>query len=128
MVTPVGRERAVSFRSRKTGSLSRDSIYENQGLHFLLLLALLLPVGWISRTAGFLDGSCLGVSTATWFWLSILFPVLHQVWVWICWRMELHYQWLSGPNDSRNPTWVMDLINTTPLLDLLISRSTVPMR
>ena len=95
MATLVGRERVVSFRSRKTGSLSRDSIYENQGLHCLLLLALLLPVSWISRTEGFLDGSWLGVSTATWFWLSILFPILHQVWVWICWRMELHFQWLS---------------------------------
>ena len=104
MVRRVGRARAVSFRSRKIGSLNRDSIYENQGLHFLLLLALLLPIGWISRTAGFLDGSCLGVSTATWFWLSILFPVLHQVWVWICWRMELHHQWLSrslGPRGFR---------------------------
>ena len=104
MAKPVGRERAVSSRSRKTGSLSRDSIYEKQGLHFLLLLALLLPVGWISRTEGFLDGSWLGVSAATWFWLSILFPILHQVWVWICWRMELHYQWLSrslGPRGFR---------------------------
>jgi hypothetical protein len=35
------------------------------------------------------------VSAATWFWLSILFPILHQVWVWICWRMQLHHQWLS---------------------------------
>jgi len=75
--------------------LSRDSIYEKQGLHFLLLLALLILVGWISRSVGFLDGSCQGVSTATWFWLSILFPILHQIWVWICWRMELHHQWLS---------------------------------
>ena len=75
--------------------MSRESIYEKQGLHFLLLATLLLVVGWISRTEGILGGSCLGVSTATWFWLSILFPVLHQVWVWICWRMELHHQWLS---------------------------------
>ena len=75
--------------------MSRDSIYEKQGLHLLLLVPLLLAVGWISRCEGFLDGSWLGVSTATWFWLSILFPVVHQVWVWVCWRMELHRQWLS---------------------------------
>jgi hypothetical protein len=75
--------------------VNRDSIYEKQGLHLLLLVPLLLAVGWISRCEGFLDGSWLGVSTATWFWLSILFPVVHQVWVWVCWRMELHRQWLS---------------------------------
>lgn len=75
--------------------MSRDSIYEKQGLHFLLLVVLLLLVGWISSTEGLLVGSCLGVPTATWFWLSILFPILHQVWVWVCWRTELHHQWLS---------------------------------
>ena len=95
MTMRVGLEPAVSSRSRKIGSLSRDSIYEKQGLHLLLLLALLVLVGWFSRSEGLLGGSCLGVSAATWFWLSILFPVLHQVWVWICWRMELHHQWLS---------------------------------
>ncbi len=84
--------------------MSRNPIYERQGLHFLLLVGLLLLVAWISHSEGMLEGSCLGVSTTTWFWLSILFPIAHQVWVWICWRMELHHQWLSrslGPRGFR---------------------------
>ena len=75
--------------------MSQDSIYERQGLHLLLFMILFTAVGSISGTEGLLVGQCQGVPTAYWFWLSILFPVLHQVWVWICWRMELHHRWLS---------------------------------
>lgn len=75
--------------------MSRDSIFERQGLHFLLFAVLFTAVGLISGAEGLLVGSWQGIPTAYWFWLSILVPVVHQVWVWLCWRMELHHQWLS---------------------------------
>ena len=49
----------------------------------------------MGRGEGFHQGSCLGISTSIWFWWSIALPVLHQVWVVVCWRLELHHRWLS---------------------------------
>ncbi len=62
----------------------------------MMLLALLLAAAaWVGRGEGFRQGSYLGISTATWFWWSVAFPVIHQMWVLVCWRLELHHQWLS---------------------------------
>ena len=70
-------------------------MFEKQLQHVALLAMLLLGVVWMSRVVGPGDGSFQGVSTASWIWWSIAFPVLHQVWVVICWRLELHHQWLT---------------------------------
>jgi len=68
---------------------------ERQLQHLLLLILLLVGVEWIGQGEEFRQGSYLGISTSTWFWWSIAFPVIHQVWVVVCWRLELHHQWLS---------------------------------
>ncbi len=71
-------------------------IFEKQGLHAFLLCILLVGVAWVSRLPGVLEGSYRGISTSTWLWWSIAVPVVHQVWVWLCWRLELHHQALSS--------------------------------
>lgn len=71
-------------------------LFEKQAQHLVWLALLLAGVAWIARTGEFRQGSFLGISTSTWFWGSIALPVLHQVWVVVCWRSELHFQWLSG--------------------------------
>ena len=68
---------------------------EKQLLHLMLLSVLLAAVAWVARGDVITEGSYLGTSTATWFWWSVAFPVFHQIWVAICWRLELHHQWLS---------------------------------
>ena len=68
---------------------------ERQLQHLLLLLSLLIMAAWWFQSEGMSDGSCLGVSTASWFWWSIAFPILHQLWVVVCWRLELYRGSLS---------------------------------
>jgi len=58
-------------------------VFERQGLHLLLLCSLLAVVGilasrWVRESA------------EKWFWAAIAVAVLHQGWVWLCWRLELH--------------------------------------
>ena len=40
--------------------------------------------------AGFDAGSFLGLSTMAWAALAVADAVIHQVYVWLCWRAELH--------------------------------------
>lgn len=70
-------------------------VLERQTQHLVLLTLLLAGVAWIGQGEEFRQGSYLGVSTSTWLWWSVAVPILHQVWVLVCWRLELHYQWLS---------------------------------
>jgi len=74
---------------------SVGKLFEKQGLHFVLLVLLTGAVAAISRGEGFQAGSYRGLSTTGWLWLSIAVPILHQVWVVVCWRLELHQKWLS---------------------------------
>jgi hypothetical protein len=71
------------------------AVFEKQVQHLTLLILLLAVVGWVSELLGIGGGSFQGISTPVWFWWSIAFPVLHQVWVVVCWRLELHQRWLS---------------------------------
>jgi hypothetical protein len=67
------------------------AIFERQWLH-ALALAVLLPVLWKMSTfcTCFQRGELLGTSTWNWFWISIDIPIAHQLFVWFCWRTELH--------------------------------------
>ena len=69
-------------------------ILEKQGYHFFILLLLLLGVFFAAR-GDFMVGDFWELTTKNWLWLSILVPVVHQVYVVIFWRAELHYGWLS---------------------------------
>jgi hypothetical protein len=70
-------------------------ILEKQWLHALLLSALLAGLVLVSCVEGFLDGGLWGVSTQVWFWVAVALAVVHQVYVWFCWRTELHASFLS---------------------------------
>ena len=73
----------------------RSLFYQGQGLH-LACLAVLLVACWLaSRLPGFDAGSFLGLSTATWAFLAIADAIFHQVYVWLCWRLELNGQTLT---------------------------------
>ena len=72
------------------------AIFERQWLH-ALAIAVSLPVLWlISLNCGcFHRGELWGISTWNWFWISVEIPILHQLFVWFCWRTELHRGLLS---------------------------------
>ena len=65
--------------------------FEHQLEHLISLIVLVFAVYWASRAEGVLSGSLYGLDTALWFWLAITIPIVHQVFVWITWRAELHY-------------------------------------
>jgi hypothetical protein len=75
------------------------TMFERQALHWLLLglllAGLLSGTAQVCRDEAFLAGSCAGLSTAAWFWMAIAFPVAHQTYVWLCWRLELHKHWFT---------------------------------
>jgi hypothetical protein len=75
---------------------SMAAIFERQWLH-ALALAVMLPTLWlISMNCGcFHRGELWGVSTWNWFWISVEIPIAHQVFVWFCWRTELHRGMIS---------------------------------
>ncbi|MBT8305330.1 MAG: hypothetical protein KJN85_00180 [Maribacter sp.] len=71
-------------------------IFKYQHWHFLILLVLLIGIYFYVRSYPlFLKGQFLGVNTSTWFLLAILSPILHQIYVLVCWRMELYYNSIS---------------------------------
>jgi len=56
-------------------------IWNGQGLHAVCLLALLatISVAWSHQ----------GEPFPSLFWIAVSFPVVHQVFVWVAWRLEL---------------------------------------
>ena len=65
-------------------------IFEYQVQHLIALALLLAGVAWASGIDGFTSGALLGLSTEVWVWISVASAVAHQVFVWFCWRTELH--------------------------------------
>lgn len=70
-------------------------IFEKQLEHLIALLALLALLFTLSKSHGVLSGTFLGMSTLTWYSVALAAPILHQVFVWITWRTELHYSLLT---------------------------------
>jgi len=71
-------------------------IFEKQLAHVVLLGTLLFVLSLASRLPGFWDGEFLGLTTRTWFFLSVVNTVLHQVYVWFCWRTQLHLSLMTN--------------------------------
>ena len=70
-------------------------IFQRQLLHLAALLLLLAGL-WAARgIEGFLDGSYRGVDTGTWVLLAVAIAIAHQVFVWFCWRTQLHARLLT---------------------------------
>jgi len=60
------------------------------------LLALLLAgVALVAHIDPVRTGQLWGVDTIAWLWLAVALAVVHQVFVWFCWRCELHASLLT---------------------------------
>ncbi|MCP3967389.1 MAG: hypothetical protein GY750_08375 [Lentisphaerae bacterium] len=69
-------------------------IFYGFGRHVFLVLVLLGLVYWM-RGNGFSTGALWGITTKTWVLLTLAVTILHQFYVWFCWRTELHMKLLS---------------------------------
>ena len=70
-------------------------ILERQWLHGLLLVALLAVLGSARCLKGIDTGMLWGISSPEWFLLAVAIAIVHQVYVWFCWRTQLHGSWLT---------------------------------
>ena len=74
---------------------SARKIFEKQGLHAVALAALLLLTAAAAGRDAVSAGSLWGIATPLWLRVAVATAIVHQLWVWLCWRLELHMQWLS---------------------------------
>jgi hypothetical protein len=65
-------------------------VFERQIWHYLFLVALLATLLFISTADNFFMGTWLGIGTAGWLVISIMFAIMHQFYVWFVWRTQLH--------------------------------------
>ena len=65
-------------------------IFEGQWLHLALLAPLVAGLAVAGTAEGMRAGTYQGIATPTWYWSAITLPIMHQVYVWFCWRMQLH--------------------------------------
>lgn len=71
-------------------------MFERQTQHVLILTALLTATAAaVIRNDTFVVGQLGGISTGTWLAIAIGVPVLHQVYVLLAWRSELHHSAIS---------------------------------
>jgi hypothetical protein len=72
------------------------SILERQWLHAIGLIVLLSGCAWVAQWPALLEGELWGLRSIDWFWIAVLTAVVHQVYVWLCWRLELHGRGLTA--------------------------------
>ncbi len=71
-------------------------LFEKQIWHLFILLLLLFAMYYgIQLDKTVLFGTLWGIETKTWLIFSVGVPIVHQVYVLICWRLEMHYKMLS---------------------------------
>ena len=80
-------------------------VLRHQLWHLLFLVILLGGIIlFVNYDDSLLSGELGGVNTATWMILAVLSPIVHQLYVLVCWRLELHYKRISkafGANGFR---------------------------
>jgi Phospholipid methyltransferase len=77
----------------KSGTFGK--FFEGQWLHVAGLVVLLSASAWVAQFPQIQAGQLWGLDSGEWFWLAIFAAVAHQVYVWLCWRSELHGGGLS---------------------------------
>lgn len=66
-------------------------IFRYQFWHLLSLVILLGLINYtVSIETDILLGTLWGYDTVFWFWLAMIIPILHQLYVWLIWRLELY--------------------------------------
>ena len=56
---------------------------------------LLGACAWAAQLPNVRQGSLWGLTAIDWYWIAILTAVLHQIYVWLCWRTELNEKGLT---------------------------------
>ncbi len=112
---------------------NREAFFEGQALHAISLACLLALLTAATMLDGFTNGDFLGVSTSMWVIAAVSNAIIHQVYVWLCWRFELGTQALTRVFGQRGFLFYQIgfafLIIARPILAFALSwanRSTAP--
>ena len=71
-------------------------LFQNQLSHFVFLLISFWAIAFIcDNYPVYLAGELWGVSTKCWLYIAIGSPIIHQIYVLVCWRLELYSQTIS---------------------------------
>lgn len=66
-------------------------IFRYQIWHVVSVIALIASIQlFIVKNEIVMNGTFWDIGTKTWFWLAISVPILHQISVWLIWRLELY--------------------------------------
>ena len=70
-------------------------MFEKQGWHIFFLALLLVGVASLAQDDT-VSGQLWGISSQAWLWIAIAVPIVHQIFVWLFWRLELHHGLISS--------------------------------
>ena len=66
-------------------------IFKYQIWHLISLLVIIFIINlYLYNSTEILSGSLWNSTTKSWFWLAIAIPIIHQIYVWGVWRLELY--------------------------------------
>jgi len=110
-----------------------QSIMERQWIHAVILVLLIFLMMVFTEIDGIQAGSLWGLTTLQWYWIAVSIPILHQVFVWFCWRTQLYANLLSrtfGDFDFTVYTIGFSIFGLSRVLSVLIlaisNRGTLP--
>jgi hypothetical protein len=83
-------------KSLKRSSQFYKKLFERQPAHLAGLFVLLAVIWFAGESIPYSEGELWGVSSKTWFWASIMAAIIHQVYTWLMWRIELYGKVLSN--------------------------------
>jgi len=70
-------------------------IFEKQWLHILILTILFIGIVLVVGYEDVRTGQLWGINTLVWLWLAVGIAITHQIYVWFCWRTQLHTSLLT---------------------------------
>jgi hypothetical protein len=101
--------------------------FEGQFLHVAALAVLLAGLYTLKVLPGLQAGEFIGLSTFAWMALAVVNAIVHQVFVWFCWRVELHgkalTRWFGGRAFVLYSTLFAIMIVVRPILAFLVGWS-----
>lgn len=68
------------------------SFFENQLWQLLVLAFLFISFSFGYEYLTVPQGSWFGLTTKQWFWVALVSPIIHQTYIWLCWRGELYFK------------------------------------
>ena len=76
-------EKKIGIKIKEVPASTIPNFWTGQGLHFGVLSLLLILGGGAWRY--------IGAPFAFAFWIAIILPIIHQTFVWVIWRYQLHF-------------------------------------